>query len=185
MEKGGHYRSKTLLLCSQGKGSNMSPLLHSRVYLWPWVTDPQEIKFLLCFTCLHNFSKPVRVTCHTMGSYIEIPPLLFIFSKSLLMVIIDSSFKIITQKKKLDACITKLLLFFKKNLIILLNAYSYIQLKILLLNACFWNTFSLKQPIQYNLFCCLQTYFCMCLSNPSWVGTIYGISGKIKARFWF
>lgn len=75
--------------------------------------------------------------CHTVGSYIEIPPLLFIFSKSLLMVIIDSSFKIITQKKKLDACIIKLLLFFKKNLIILLNAYSYIQLKIILLNACF------------------------------------------------
>lgn len=33
IEEDDHYRSKTILIYSKGKGSNMSPLLHYRVYL--------------------------------------------------------------------------------------------------------------------------------------------------------
>lgn len=96
LEKGDHYRSKTLLLYPQGKGSNMSPLLHSRVHLWPWITELQEIKFLLCLVCLHNGSKPIRITCFTWWASILKFTIAFHFSRSLLTIIIDCSFIIIT-----------------------------------------------------------------------------------------
>lgn len=83
---------------------------------------------------------------HSVLLYTKNPPSHFNFYISLLMIIIYSSFIVITEKQNLDSCIT---FFFLINPI-LLHVYSYIQLIMITLNRFSLNYFLSMQPIQFN-----------------------------------
>lgn len=110
-----------------------------------------------------QWSKTKDYRCHTVCSYTENPPSHFNFSRSLLMIIIYSSFIVITEKQNLDSCIT---IFFLINPI-LLHVYSYIQLIMITLNRFSLNYFLLMmQPIQFNFSVAYRfIYVCVFLTH--------------------